>query len=392
MVAGLFFTYAVIAVFLTVNALRRPAPPTTRFPPLWLPAMLTAELAPLWLAVRTALAVGFVAAGGLDSPVGRGGLALLALTVPGLATLAFLAVREGRRLDGLAGGGPPRHRPDLLELVSGWPRRVPADLEVAGPFEYAPALTLDLYRGVGHSGPAPCLVYLHGGSWTGGDPHSQARPFFHELALRGWVVATIRYPLSPAATFPDHLIGAKQAIAWLRREGPRHGVDPTRIAIAGGSAGAHLASLVALTAGRADFQPGFEAADTSVAACLPFYGVFDFVNRHRTRHSWPVIPHLVMKARPREDPARYRDASPIDQVGPQAPPFLVVHGTHDSLVPPGEARHFVAALEEAGAPVAHVEVRGAQHAFDAVSSVRSRAVARLAAAFLQGAIASARTG
>ncbi|GIU91342.1 MAG: hypothetical protein KatS3mg011_0248 [Acidimicrobiia bacterium] len=129
----------------------------------------------------------------------------------------------------------------------------------------------------------------------------------------------------------------------------------------GASAGAHLAALLAL-----DEQ-------TKAAGAVVFYGVYDFLNRHRTRPDWPLIPRKVMHATPEQRPDLYRLASPLDQIRPGAPPFMVVHGDHDSLVPPAESRIFVAALREAGIPVRYLEVRGAQHAFDVFPTPRARA-------------------
>ena len=278
-----------------------------------------------------------------------------------------------------------------LIALTGWSRVLPRELEIAGPFDAAPGVRIDLYRRMDAADAAnPTLLYVHGGSWTGGDPHKQSRNLFHLLALRGWTVATTTYPLSPEATFPDHLVGVKQAIAWLRGPGASHGVDPSRIGIAGGSAGGHLASLAALTPDRPEYQPGFETADTSVAACVSFYGIYDFLNRNRTRHDWPLIPEVVMKSDPTTDRERFEAASPLDQVRPDAVPFLVIHGSHDSLVPPAEARLFVDALRAVSEnEVDYIELEGAQHAFDAVSSTRSRLASNVAAEFLELHVASA---
>lgn len=381
----ILFTYAALAVILSVNALRRPAPPDSRFPPLWLPAMVASELAPLWVAGRLAIAAVLVAAGALDGVVGRAGLALLGLSIVLHTGVLLRDARAVRRLD------PPSPTPDprsLRERVLGRPVPLPPGVVVERDVPYHADLTLDVTRRPGVHG-APALVYVHGGSWTGGDPDTASAVITHHLADLGWVVLGIRYPLSPAATFPDHLVGVKRALVWARHEGTAYGIDPSRVTLAGVSAGAHLASLAALTPDEPGYQPGFADADTSVAACVALYGVYDFLNRHRTRPDWPVIPRAVMKARPEDDPERYRAASPIDLVRPDAPPFLVVHGTHDSLVPPAEGRHFAEALAAVGAPVELLEVPGAQHGFDAVSSPRSRAVAAHVAAFLAPVAAGA---
>jgi len=107
------------------------------------------------------------------------------------------------------------------------------------------------------------------------------------------------------------------------------------------------------------------------------YGIYDMANRRQTRPHWPYVDRDVMKATYAEDPETFHLVSPVDYVTRSAPPFLVVHGTHDSLVPIAEAKMFVSDLEDAGATVEFVEVLGAQHGFDAVSSPVSRAVAAL---------------
>ena len=381
--AGLFFTYGVFVVFTTVNALRRPSPPTSRLPAIWILAMLNGELPLLTLLSRlsvTALAWWLEV---FDDRVGRWGLWLVGISLLGLPVIWLRTFRAGRSLR-THGSSPTRAEAPHIRLT-GWARRLPAGLEmVAGP-QVAEDVSIDLYRRTDFDprAPHPTLMYLHGGSWTGGDPHAQSRPLIHHLAATGWLVATVRYPLSPQATFPDHLVGVKRALAWLRTQGPAQGVNPAQIAVAGGSAGAHLAALTALTPNRAEYQPGFEEVDTSVAACVALYGIYDFLNRNRTRHDWPLIPRVVMKADPVEEVAKFRAASPLDQITADAPPFLVIHGSHDSLVPPTEARVFVEALRrESAGEVQYLEVEGAQHAFDAVSSPRSRRVAAVATEFL----------
>ena len=387
MIPGLYFTYGVFVAFTTMNALRRPSSPRSRFPTIWVLGMLDGELPALAVVSRAFVSAGAGALGAFDDPVGRTGLWLVAASILGIPVLAARTYRAGRALAALVDTDPPR--PNGWTGALGWSRRLPRDLEVVGPFQVADDVSIHFYRRrVAHHAPAPVLLYVHGGSWTGGDPHTQSRPLLHHLAARGWLVATTTYPLSPDATFPDHLIGVKRAIDWLRRNVADHGADPQRIAIAGASAGGHLAALAALTAHRSNYQPGFEDADTSVAACVSLYGIYDFLNRHHTRRNWPLIPRVVMKADPRLDRERFHAASPIDQVAPDAVPFLVIHGRHDSLVPPAEARVFVEALRAVSEnEVQYVEIEGAQHAFDAVESRRSRLAAAVAAEFLESHLA-----
>lgn len=372
MIPALFFTWFATASMWTVNALRRPAPPGKRLPPLWLPGMLVSELAPIYFILRIVLAAAFLALGAAELAVGRAGIWLFVASEVGLAVITARTIR-GARATG--------HSPSLLTLLK-VRERMPEGVARRVDVPYWGSLTLDIYAREGLQG-APALVYVHPGSWMRGRPGRQARALFHRLAAAGWVILDIRYPLSPDATFPDHLIGVKRAITWAKsQQGSAVGIDPDRVAISGGSSGAHLAALAALTADDRSLQPGFEGADASVVACIPFYGIYDLLVRNPTRYDWPFIARLVMKTRPEDDPDLYAKGSPIDQVHPGAPPFLVVHGEFDSVVLPAESEHFVDALRQVGVDTTYFEVPGAQHGFDAVASLRTRAVANLCSHWL----------
>jgi acetyl esterase/lipase len=216
------------------------------------------------------------------------------------------------------------------------------------------------------------------------------------LAARGWTCFSIDYRLSPRATFPDHLIDVKRALAWIRENGAAHGADPSFLVVCGNSAGAHLAALAALTANDPEYQPGFEHADTTTSACVPLYGVYDFADRHGV---WPhsamkdLLERAVMKVTREAAPEAYDKASPIARVHAAAPPFFAIHGELDSLVPVGESRRFVEALRAvSAAPVAYAEIAGAQHAFEIFPSIRTaltvRAIARFAEAIHERTVAA----
>ena len=338
--------------------------------------MLISELAPLYFVFRLVVAFAFLVLGAADLAIGKAGIGLLIFSELGLVVLMVRSVRAAAAVG---------HRESAIGLLKLW-ETLPEGVEHHVQVPYWGSLTLDVYARSGLQG-APTLVYVHPGSWMRGRPGRQARALFHLLAGRGWVILDIRYPLSPAATFPEHLIGVKRAISWARKEGEAFGVDRDRIAISGGSSGAHLAALAALTGDRTDLQPGFEEADVSVNACLPFYGIYDLLVRNPTRYDWPVVARVVMKANAVDDPSLYWLGSPIDQVHPGAPPFLVIHGEFDSIVLSAESEHFVAALKTVGVDATYFEVPGAQHGFDAVASLRTRAVAGICVDWLEARMA-----
>ena len=235
---------------------------------------------------------------------------------------------------------------------------------------------LDIWRrpDLDRSGRAPVLLQVPGGAWMVGSKRQQAYPLMSHLAELGWICVAINYRLSPRSTWPDHIVDVKRALAWVKEHIAEYGGDPDWVAITGGSAGGHLSSLAALTANDPQFQPGFEDADTSVRAAVPFYGLYDFNGEDSAIHPLmaPMLGKYVFK-RTRADIAEaFRVASPTTYVNPDAPPFFVLHGRNDSLIPVEQGRTFSKRLREVSRqPVAYAELPFAQHAFDIFGSVRA---------------------
>lgn len=227
----------------------------------------------------------------------------------------------------------------------------------------------DLDRG----GKAPVLLQVHGGAWMVGDKRGQANPLMSHLAELGWVCVSINYRLSPRSTWPDQIVDVKRAIGWVKEHIAEYGGDPEWIAITGGSAGGHLSSLAALTANDPLFQPGFEEVDTSVQAAVPFYGFYDFTRQDAMHPMMPaMMSQRVFKLGRAEIVEPFRLASSITHVSADAPPFFVLHGTNDSLIPVEQARSFAARLREVSRqPVVYAELPCAQHAFDIFGSPRA---------------------
>jgi acetyl esterase/lipase len=356
----------------TWNAARPLIDPTRRYSRMWLPAMVIAELAPFWLLLHAVIAAIAVATGAWQRWLGRIGLVVLgvsALLLVWIIVRSLIGVSRLRRL--MAGRiQPARGKARLIGRPVPTPPRV---VEQHG-IEWHDGLTLDLARPAQPPPIGPVLVYVHGGGWTGGDPQRQARDMYHALALDGWTSIAVRYPFTPHVSVEEQIDIVKAAIRWARSDLPNYGVTPSVVAVAGGSAGGHLAAMAALTASQDSEQ---------VAACIGLYGVYDMANRNQTRAYWAKTRHQVMLASVDEAPERYRAVSPLDQIHDESPPMLIVHGTHDTLVPIAEGEQFVTALVVADRPVDFVRVYGAQHAFDALSSRTSRATAAMVTTWLR---------
>lgn len=253
--------------------------------------------------------------------------------------------------------------------------------------EYGRKNLLDIWRrgDLTADGRAPVLLQVPGGAWMVGSKRGQAHPLMSHLAEAGWICVSINYRLSPRSTWPDHIVDVKRAIAWIKTHIAEYGGDPDFIAITGGSAGGHLSALAALTPDCAEFQPGFEEVDTRVQAAVPFYGLYDFTRSDSGIHPMqvPMLEEYVFKQRRTSHPEAYRRASPITHAGPDAPPFFVLHGTNDSLIPVEQGRSFAERLRAvSNSPVVYAELPCAQHAFDILGSVRAKHTAVAVEQFL----------
>jgi acetyl esterase/lipase len=255
--------------------------------------------------------------------------------------------------------------------------RVLKGIEFAHPEGSAPLL-LDLYlpASLHDSGALPAVVHFHGGGWRVGG-RSSLGPQVDALGLSpierlvdaGFVVASADYRLSSVARFPAQLLDAKAAVRWLRQNAGDYSVDPDRIYAWGDSAGGHLASLVGLTAGAAEYGADNSAVSDSVAAVAAWYPPTDLLRMGAQRLPNAVASAddpgsreaLLLGAQPAEAPDKAAAASPVTYAGNHAPPFFLVHGTADRFVPPAQSASLAAALEGAGADVELLLIDGADH-------------------------------
>lgn len=236
--------------------------------------------------------------------------------------------------------------------------------------------SLDVWRRPDVPGLTPVLIQIHGGGWSIGDNRTQGVPLMTHMSEAGWTCVAPRYRLSPRATWPQHLDDIRRAIDWVRADIERFGGDPSFIALTGGSAGGHLAALAGLT------------ADPPVQAVVPFYGIYDWVDADHENN--PAVHHLlehhVVKRRATDAPDVFENASPVEHVKADAPPFFVLHGTNDSLLHVEPARRFVEELRAVShQPVLYAELPLGQHSFDLFRTPRSRGACAAVEIFLTDA-------
>ena len=387
-----FLAVSLVGAWFTANALW----PSRRWQVLVLSffaGWITGELAYLhlvWQAVATAI---FVWAGALDTWPGVVGLAITLASWVGLAWVISVSLRskhvvEAALREGLGDDYRSEIAPGLAEhLASRLVRRqllLPLlfrdrRVERTGDISYVEGggrrQRLDIYRPKVGVERAPVLLQIHGGGWVIGDKSQQGLPLMMHLAAEGWVCVANNYRLSPKVAFPEHLIDCKRALAWVREHIAEYGGNPDFVVVTGGSAGGHLAALVALTHDDPRYQPGFEHVDTSVSACVPFYGVYDLTEIFDYHGPGEQIAEWmakrVMKETITENRALYEEGSPIQRIS-DAPPFFVIHGTNDNLVPIEQARRFVTKLRATSTePVCFAEIPGASHAFEVFHGVRT---------------------
>lgn len=379
----LLLAHGTACLVFTAIALRPPRWPTGLGLVAFAVGWIVGDLPVLVVVSQGIAAVALVGLGALESWPGVLGLLLLVIAWAGLVRAHQTATTAHEVVDRtLAGAGvsepaevwsprnlalpfPLRGRPGVrvernvvIDRIGGWKHRVDV---------FSPTLP-----GEGR----PVLVFVHGGGWVVSFREFQGLPVIHRLVERGWVVVRTAYRLAPRARFPEHLIDVKRALAWTRAHAGRWGGDPdVFFGLHGNSAGAHLSMLAALTPNDARYQPGFEQVDTRVDACVPVYGPTDLTN---AEGDWgpdaSIFLRWLVVGRPHGHPA-WKEASPLHRVVPGAPPFLMVHGTHDSLVPPQESRRFAQAMRAAGNPIELVEIPGGQHALDIFHSRRGVAAA-----------------
>ena len=251
-------------------------------------------------------------------------------------------------------------------------------------------LQLELLLPTGATSPTPLVIWIHGGGWKSGS-RLPVPTRASDLCGRGYAVASLDYRLIPNAIWPAQLHDVKGAVRWLRAHAATYNLDPQRFASWGDSAGGHLASMLGTSGGVPSVTIGNETFDlegtvggnlgvsSRVQAAVHWYGATDFL---QMRFYPATVNHdsagsdegRFIGGGIQDYPERTATANPITYVTPDDPPFLVMHGTLDKLIPFNQSELLADALTAAGVPVVFRPVAGAGHGgslFNASSAVQT---------------------
>lgn len=232
-----------------------------------------------------------------------------------------------------------------------------------------PLQKLDLFVPAGN-GPFPLIVWIHGGAFRMGDKSGipfDPPPLTH--LAQGYAVASLNYRLSQHATFPAQIEDCKAGVRWLRAHAAQYHLDPQRFGAWGPSAGGHLATMLGVAGGVRTFEVGDHLDFSSRVRCVvDYFGPTDFLQMDAQRlpdgmvHDPADSPESeLIGGAIQEHTDAVQCANPITHVTSDAPPFLIVHGDCDPLVPHGQSVLLVNALQNAGVPVMFYTVKGAGH-------------------------------
>jgi len=259
-----------------------------------------------------------------------------------------------------------------LERLVDLEPEVPESIEEIKNIEYknvnGKSLQMDFYRPKSGDSPLPLLVFIHGGGWRSGE-RSDYLVYLVDFAEKGYMTATISYRLVKDSIYPAAIEDVSDAAEWLFGNSNKYGYDPGRIALIGGSAGAHLSMLAGY--GWDESSRKIENGETAegerrIKAVVDIYGPVDLTTDYAKSqslvtgfigHSWEEAPEL------------YRQASPITYLDKNDPPTLILQGTSDNLVPARQSDTLKAKLDSLGVPCEYYRFPLWPHSMDIVKRV-----------------------
>ena len=246
----------------------------------------------------------------------------------------------------------PRNVEEIPDVVYGYANGRPLRLNIARPKSPPDE-------------PMPAIVYIHGGAWIMGDYKG---PWNYPFAARGYFTANVEYRLSGESVFPAQIHDCKAAIRWLRAHREEYNIDHQRIGVWGHSAGGHLAALLGTShdVEELEGEEGSEGLPSLVQAVIDLFGPTDLSQIIGTQKysSFLEAAEKLVDGRLDEREALVKMANPIAYVTPDDPPFLIIHGENDDVVPFSQSQLLHDALRKAGVGSTLVKVKNAGHGFN----------------------------
>lgn len=271
---------------------------------------------------------------------------------------------------------PAKAEPAKAQPAKQKPFTLPPGVRMERDIPYVPdgdeSQRLDLYLPEKPAeSPLPLIVHIHGGGWRGGNKFPCP---VTGMVLKGYAVASVEYRFSQKAVFPAQIQDCQAAIRWLRSNSKKYNIDPERLGAVGGSAGGHLSALVGTSGGKKAFTPigGNEEQSDRVQAVCDIYGPTNFTTvvqqaaddpnvKNIFAFNSPTDPYSCLTGANLSDKAKSDAVSPVHYVSEDNPPILILHGTHDSLVPYAQSEEFATALKAKGVKVWLQKLPGSGH-------------------------------
>ena len=247
--------------------------------------------------------------------------------------------------------------------------KVEKDIPYAGTANWRQTLDLLLPKTQAGGKPLPIIVAIHGGAFMMGDKSMAIGDVAGFVAAGEYVGASINYRLSGEAIWPAQIQDCKAAIRWIRANAGKYNIDPNRIGVIGSSAGGHLVAMLGVTGGVREFDTDTNAGMSSrVQAVVDNFGPTDFLqmDAHRVPNGQLHNPadspeSKLVGGAIQDNKGKVAKANPIAYITKEAPPFLIVHGDSDPLVPHHQSELFDEALKKMGVSVTFYTVKGAGH-------------------------------
>ena len=256
---------------------------------------------------------------------------------------------------------------DLIETKPAIPENIKEFKDITYKQIDSIDLKLDIYRQKSLTKAVPVLIFIHGGGWSKGK-RSDYLPYLIDFAQKGYVTVTVSYRLSGVAHFPAALEDVKCAVRWIRKNAFTYGIDPDRIAVIGGSAGGHLALMLAYTNDLEFSDECPDSVGSRVNAVVDIYGPVDLATPYAQKR--PESTSFLGRSY-NEDPAIFKEASPRFYICPDNPPTLIFHGTIDSLVPVSQSDSLHLWLDKTGVPNEYHRLKGWPHTMDISKKVNN---------------------